>query len=64
MGLFRELEHYFCKEKLGVKGKGREVLGGDGSYELRESRAPYRAILGHENDSLRPQNAYFGDDIP
>lgn len=51
------------KEKLGVKGKGRQVLGGDGSYELRESPAPYKAILGHENDSLRPHNAYSWDDI-
>lgn len=51
------------KEKLGVKGKGREVLGGPGSYELRESPAPYKAILGYENDSLRPQNTYSWDDI-
>ena len=51
------------KEKLGVKGKGREVLGGAGSYELRESPAPYKAILVHENDSLRPQNTYSWDDI-
>lgn len=51
------------KEKLGIKGKGRQVLGGDGSYELRESPAPYKAILGHENDSLRPHNAYSWNDI-
>jgi len=28
------------KENLGVKGKGREVIGGDESYELREPTAP------------------------
>jgi hypothetical protein len=51
------------KEKLGVKGKGREVIGGDGSYELRESPAPYSGILGHENEGLRLKNTYFWDDI-
>ena len=47
------------KEKLGIKAKGREVVGEDGSYVLRESPAPYNGILGHENDALRPENAYF-----
>lgn len=42
------------REKLGIKAKGREVLGGDGSYVLRESPAPYNSILGYENDVLRP----------
>jgi putative transposase len=50
------------KEKLGIAGKGREVTGADGNYELRESPAPYRTILGHENDGLRLQNAYFWND--
>ncbi len=47
---------------LEVKGKGREVIGADGSYELRESPAPYRRILGHENEGLRRENSYFWDD--
>ncbi len=51
------------KEKLGVKGKGREVIGGDGSYELGEPTAPYKGILGHENSSLRLQNAYSWNEI-
>jgi hypothetical protein len=25
------------EERLGIKAKGREVIGGDGSYELKES---------------------------
>ncbi len=41
------------KDKLGVKAKGREVIGGDGSYELRESPASYKGILDHENDGIR-----------
>ncbi len=48
------------KETLKVKGEGRMVIGGgDGSYELRESPAAYKGILGHENAVLRPQNEYF-----
>ena len=50
------------KDKLGVKGKGREVIGADGSYELRESPAAYRGILGHENEGLSLENTYFWDD--
>ena len=50
------------KEKLGFKAKGREVVGGDGSYVLRESPAPYKTNLGHENDELRLENTYFWDD--
>jgi REP-associated tyrosine transposase len=50
------------KEKLGNAGKGREVTGSDGSYVLRESQAPYEAILRHENDSLMLENAYFWND--
>jgi hypothetical protein len=49
------------KEKLGIKARGREVVGEDGSYALRESAAPYNSILGYENDVLRPENAYFWD---
>jgi hypothetical protein len=52
------------KEKLGIKGKGREMIGTDGSYELRESSPPYKAILGHENGGLRLQNDYFWNDNP
>jgi len=36
------------KEKLRFKAKGREVIGGDGSYELGESPASYKGILGHK----------------
>jgi putative transposase len=52
------------KEKLGFNARGREVIGADGSYELKLSPAPYKDILGHENDVLRPENTYFWDDDP
>jgi hypothetical protein len=41
----------------------REVVGGDGSYELREPPAHYNGILGHEKAVLRPQNEYSWEDI-
>jgi len=50
------------KEKLGFKAKGREVIGRDGRYELRESAAPYNGILGHENVVLKPQNEHLWED--
>jgi hypothetical protein len=51
-----------AKEKLGYKAKGRDVIGANGSYELRESLAPYKGILGHENAALEPENGYFWED--
>ncbi len=47
------------KEKLGLRAKGREVVGGDGSYELREAPGAYKPILGHENEALRLENTFF-----
>jgi putative transposase len=52
------------KEKLGIKAKGREVVGEDGSYMLRESPASYISILGHKNNGLRLENTYSWDDNP
>ena len=50
-------------DRLGIRAKGREVVGGDGSYQLRESPASYKSIFDHENGGLRFQNAYFWNDI-
>jgi putative transposase len=47
------------KERLGVKVKGREVIGDDGSYALRESPAAYEGILRHENEGLSLENTHF-----
>lgn len=57
-----ELFVTMTKEKLGFKAKGREVIGEDESYVLRESPASYNSILGHQNDPLSFGNAYFWDD--
>jgi len=50
------------KERLGFKAKGREVIGGDGSYQLKESPAPYMDNLALQKEPLRLQNAYFWED--
>ena len=47
------------KEALGTRGDGRVVIGGGGSFELRESPAAYRVISGLENEPLRVQNRYL-----
>jgi putative transposase len=49
----------WIEEALGNKGEGRAVIGGDGSYELRDPPAAYKGIFGHQNGVLKPQNAYF-----
>ena len=47
------------KKRLEFKARAREVIGGCGSYELKESPSPYSSILGHENAVLKPQNEHF-----
>lgn len=49
-------------EKLGTRGFGRELMGRDRCFELRESPVPYRGILGHGNECLRLENNHFWDD--
>jgi hypothetical protein len=39
-----------------------EVIGCGGSYELKESPAPYKGDLAPENEALRLQNEYFWED--
>jgi len=51
------------KERLGMKAHAREVIGGDGTYQLREASEPYGYHFDHQNDVLRLENRYFWDDI-
>jgi hypothetical protein len=48
-----------AKEELGLKAKGREVIGDGGSYYLKESPATYKGNLASGNVPLRLQNEYF-----
>jgi REP element-mobilizing transposase RayT len=50
------------KERLGIKAVGRDVTGGDGSYELRESKVSYGANFQAENGDLSQENAFFWDE--
>jgi hypothetical protein len=47
------------KAELGIKAIGREVMGADGGYELRERDVSYNAIFAGENSGLRPEYTYF-----
>ena len=49
------------KEKFGIKAMGGEVIGADGSYELRESETPYKADFGLGNGDLRQANTFYWD---
>jgi putative transposase len=50
------------KERLGIKAVGREVMGKEGFYELRESEVSYGANFGRENRDLRQENAFSWDE--
>jgi hypothetical protein len=47
------------KEKLGMRAKGRKMIGTGDNFELRESPAPYKGISGYENEAIRLQNEYY-----
>jgi hypothetical protein len=49
------------KERLGVRAIGREVIGGDRIYELREVKNSYNALFAPENSGLSSKNAYYWD---
>jgi len=50
-------------KKLGIRAKGRKVVGSNKSYELREPAVPYGGNFTHNNGRLRHQNTYFLNDI-
>ena len=49
------------KEKLGIRAIGREVIGADGSYELRDPETFYEAVFNPPDDDLSEENALFWD---
>lgn len=64
-GKHRGRERDVCDDdqgKLWYKVKGREVIGGNGSYQLREPPVAYKSILGYENGGLRLENTDFWED--
>jgi putative transposase len=49
------------KEKLGIRAVGREVMGANGSYELREPEAGYESNFSTENVGLSEENTFYWD---
>jgi hypothetical protein len=52
------VEH--VKTLLGFRAKGRNVIGGNEGYHLREGFASYKAFFGAGNDDIGLENTYFG----
>jgi putative transposase len=50
-------------KRLGVKAKGRKIVGSKKSYKLREPAVRYGGNFTPENGLLRLQNTYYWDDI-
>ena len=50
------------RERLGIKAKGRRVLGDNGRYELREPKAAYKTDFDPKNSVLSFENTYFWND--
>ena len=49
------------KERLGAKAMWREVVGENGTYELRESLTSYEDDFGPKNVGLRFKKAFYWD---
>ena len=49
---------------LGVKAKGRKVIGADDMYEMREGQGSYNDVFGSKKCTLRLENAYFLNGYP
>jgi len=52
------------KEKLGGRGIGREVMGRDGTFKLRELSTPYKVNLACQNEGLRVENSCSWENTP
>ena len=50
------------KSILGIKAKGRKIIGGEKSFELREPAASYGINFAPENGPLSLKNSYFWAD--
>jgi hypothetical protein len=42
-----------------LRGKGREVIGGNEGYQLRDETSAYKALLGAEKYDMGLENTYF-----
>ncbi|MCX5906880.1 MAG: hypothetical protein NTY64_06760 [Deltaproteobacteria bacterium] len=51
------------RARLGIKAKGRKVVGENGSYQLKDPETAYTGNFDMENGDLRFENAYFWENI-
>ena len=49
------------KRKLGIRATRREVIGANGSHDLRDPEIPYEALFGLKNEDLRDENTFLWD---
>ena len=47
------------KDELGIRAKGRKVLGSGEAFQLREPGICYRGIFGSKNDDIGTESSYF-----
>jgi hypothetical protein len=47
------------KTLSGYRAKGRDVIGGNEGYQLREVSAPYKVLFGAGNEDIGLENTYF-----
>ena len=47
------------KQQLGIRAKGRKVIGEMDVYQVREPEACYNADFGPKNNDIGVENAYF-----
>jgi len=50
------------KEKLGIKAKGRKIIGKNGEFMIRETQQPYEAIFDPKKLHLNSENTYYWND--
>jgi hypothetical protein len=51
------------RERLGARGKGREVVGTGDLFVLREPAASYGSNFSPENQLIAQKNSYLWEDI-
>jgi hypothetical protein len=49
------------RQELGIRAKGRKVVGAGPAYQLREPQVSYLVYFGLENDDIGAENTYFWD---
>jgi putative transposase len=49
------------KQQLGIRAKGRKVIGERDVYQVREPETCYKTDFSPQNSDIRPENAYSWD---